>query len=81
MFLRKDTRVRVCRFKSISMHREQRVYTRQSDRGKYFAHARIIRLGALSSEDDAIYRNRPRRDCLVRRMSMNERVATPLVSP
>lgn len=25
---------------------------------------RIIRLGALSSEDDAIYRNRQRRDCL-----------------
>jgi len=41
--------------------------TDRSDR-KHFAHASIIRLGALSSEDDdVIYRNRPRRDCSVRR--------------
>lgn len=46
MFLRKDTHVRVRLFKSISMHRE-RVYTRQSDRGKYFAHARIILVHCL----------------------------------
>jgi len=80
MFLRKE-RVRVRLFKSISTHREQRVYARQSDRGKHFAHARIIRLGALSSEDDAIYRNRPRRDCSMGRTSMNELIATPFVSP
>lgn len=80
MFLRKDTRVHVRLVKSISMHREQRVYARRSDRRKHFAHARIICLGALSLEDDAIYRNRPRRDCLVRRTSMNERVTAPLVS-
>lgn len=42
--------------------------TDRSDRGEHFAHACIIRLGALSSEDDdVIYRNRPRRDCSVRR--------------
>jgi len=35
-------------------------------------HARIIHPGALSSADDAIYRNRPRRDSAPECTSMNE---------
>lgn len=81
MFLRKDTRVRVRPFKLISMHREQHVYARTiRSRQALCTRAHYPSWCIVFGKRNVIYCNRPRRDCLVRRTSMNERFSTPFVS-
>jgi len=63
------------------MHGRRRArYTLDDPANGFARHARIIHLGALSSADDAIYRNRPRRDSMPECASMNERAA-PRLAP